>query len=54
VSAGLTGLHRPTLVPAALGADAGIIGIAALAKDITTNQHDHNKHDQDQHREHLT
>ena len=28
---------RPHLAPAALGADAGIIGVAALAEDLRTN-----------------
>lgn len=33
----LPDLTRPTLVPAALGADAGLIGIAALTENQTTN-----------------
>lgn len=36
----LPDLTRPTLVAAALGADAGLIGIAALAVNDTTNRED--------------
>ena len=36
----LPDLTRPTLVPAALGADAGLIGIAALTLTQTTNRED--------------
>ena len=36
----LPDLTRPTLVPAALGADAGLIGIAALTLQQTTNTED--------------
>lgn len=38
--ADLPDLTRPTLVPAALGADAGLIGIAALAQNDTINTED--------------
>lgn len=38
--ADLPAIYRPTLVPAALGADAGLIGIAALTLTETTNRKD--------------